>query len=230
MKTIGLIGGMSWESSLLYYEYINKKVKLEQGGFHSAKCILNSVDFAEIANLQANDDWKALDRMMIKSAIELENAGADIILICANTMHLCYDAIVKNTNIPCLHIAKATGGEIAKKSLSKVALLGTKFTMERDFYKNRLTNDFKIEVMVPNQEARDQIHDIIYEELVFGVINPESKDKYKVIIDDLTENGAEGIILGCTEIPLLISTTDVSVPLFNTTKIHAEKAVHWAIE
>lgn len=230
MKTIGLIGGMSWESSLLYYEFINNKVKLQLGGFHSAKCILNSVDFAEIAKLQANDDWESLNKIMVRSAIQLEDAGADIILVCANTMHLCYEAIVQNTNIPCLHIAEATGEEIAKHSISKVALLGTKFTMERDFYKNILSNDFRIDVIVPNQEERNQIHDIIYNELVRGIINPASKVKYKKIIDDLIEVGAEGVILGCTEIPLLISDNDAKVPIFNTTKIHAEKAVQWALK
>ena len=168
--------------------------------------------------------------MMVLSANQLESAGADIILICANTMHLCYDSIVKNTNIPCLHIAKATAEVIVKQSISKVALLGTKFTMERDFYKNILSNDFGINVIIPDLEGRNQIHDIIYKELVCGIINPESKEMYKKIIEGMVEEGAEGIILGCTEIPLLISDDDANIPLINTAKIHSEKAVEWALK
>lgn len=229
MKTIGLIGGISWESSQLYYEFINKKVKEEMGGFHSAKCILNSVDFSEIHELQVIDDWEALNQIMVSSAKQLEKAGADIIVVCANTMHLCYDAIIQNINIPCLHIADVTGKKIVKQSISKVALLGTKFTMERDFFKDILYNNYGVEVIIPNQKERNSIHDIIFKELIFGAINPESKEKYKIIMDTLIQDGAEGIVLGCTEIPLLISDDDVDVPLFNTTKIHAENAVLWAL-
>lgn len=229
MKTIGLIGGMSWESSQLYYELINKKIKDELGGFHSAKSVMVSVDFDEIAKLQSKDDWNALNAMMVKSAKQLENAGADMVLVCANTMHLCSEEIIKNTSIPFLHIAEATGEVIKEKGLKKIALLGTKFTMERDFYKNILTNDFGIEVMIPNQEERNQIHDIIYTELVLGKINPKSKEIFIEVINNLIAQGAEGVILGCTEIPLLVSNDDVSVPTFNTTKIHAEKAVQWAL-
>ena len=230
MKTIGLIGGMSWESSQLYYEIINKKVKNKLGGFHSAKSIMVSVDFDEIAKLQKLDDWKALNQIMVKSAIQLENAGADMVLVCANTMHLCSEEIIRNTSLPFIHIAEATGENINAKSLKKVALLGTKFTMEKDFYRDILTNDYGIEVLVPNNEERTLIHNIIYNELVLGEINSRSKEIYIQIINNLIRRGAEGIILGCTEIPLLISGEDVDVPLFNTTKIHAEKAVQLALK
>ena len=230
MKTIGLIGGMSWESSRLYYELINKKVKTVLGGFHSAKSVLISVDFDEIAKLQSKNDWESLNQMMGKAARQLENAGADMVLVCANTMHLCSEAIIKNSSLPFLHIAEATGEVIKKKSLKKVALLGTKFTMEKDFYKNILTNDFGIEVLIPDIKSRDLVHDIIYKELVLGKIKDTSKEIYLKIINDLISQGAEGIILGCTEIPLLISAEDVTVPIFNTAKIHAEKAVQFALK
>jgi aspartate racemase len=230
MKTIGLIGGMSWESSQLYYELINKKVQFRLGGFHSAKSVMVSVDFYEIAKLQSENDWDTLNRRMVKAAKQLEHAGADMILVCANTMHLCSTEIIKNTSLPFVHIAEATGEKIKEKALKKVALLGTKFTMEEDFYKDILINDFGIEVMIPDIEGRELIHDIIYKELVMGKIKDTSKLIYQKIIDELIDRGAEGIILGCTEIPLLISDEDVSVPIFNTTKIHAEKAVKLALE
>ena len=230
MKVIGLIGGMSWESSQLYYELINKKVQSMLGGFHSAKSIMVSVDFDEIAKLQSKNDWDTLDQLMVKAARQLEHAGADMILVCANTMHLCSEEIIKNTNIPFVHIAEATGEIIKQKSLKKVALLGTKFTMEKDFYKNILTDDFNIEVLIPDEKARGLVHDIIYKELVLGKFIDTSKEIYLKIINDLIARGAQGIILGCTEIPLLISEEDVSVPIFNTTKIHAEKAVELALD
>ena len=229
MKTIGLIGGMSWESSQLYYELINKKVKSILGGFHSAKSVMVSVDFDEIARLQSEDDWDTLNRLMVKAARQLEDAGADMVLVCANTMHLCSEEIINNTNLPFVHIAEATGEIIKERSLKRVALLGTKFTMEKDFYKDILTNDFGIEVLIPDREARDLVHDIIYKELVLGKIKNFSKEIYVKVIDDLMERGAEGVILGCTEIPLIVSQQDVSIPIFNTTKIHAEKAVQLAL-
>ena len=230
MKTIGLIGGMSWESSRLYYELINKKVKTMLGGFHSAKSVLISVDFDEIAKLQSKNDWESLNQMMVNAARQLENAGADMVLVCANTMHLCSEAIIKNSSLPFLHIAEATGEVIREKSLKKVALLGTKFTMEKDFYKDILTNDFGIEVLIPDIKSRDLVHDIIYKELVLGKIIDTSKEIYLKIINDLISQGAEGVILGCTEIPMLISGEDVTVPIFNTAKIHAEKAVQFALK
>jgi len=229
MKTIGLIGGMSWESSLVYYELINKKVKDTLGGFHSCKSILYSVDFAEIEKLQYENNWRKLDELMVNAANKLELAGADCIVLCTNTMHLCSNAIQKNISIPFLHIAEATGNEIVNKNIKKVALLGTKYTMEKDFYKKVLINNFGIEVLIPSNEERQKIHDIIFKELVLGIINNDSREIYKTIIQNLEKRGAEGIILGCTEIPLLISEKNVHIPLFDTTKIHAEKAVNWAI-
>ncbi|AMC10327.1 aspartate racemase [Lutibacter profundi] len=229
MKTIGLIGGMSWESSAVYYEYINKKVRTLKGGFHSCKNIMISVDFAEIEKLQHENNWKTLNKLMVNAAKQLELAGADIVVLCTNTMHLCSSEIIKNISIPFFHIAEATGKEIAQKGIKKVALIGTKFTMEKDFYKGFLTNHFKIEVIIPTVKERQLIHDIIYNELVVGKIKNKSRDIYKTIIYNLEKRGAEGVILGCTEIPLLISNTDVNIPTFNTTKIHAEKAVEWAL-
>ena len=229
MKTIGLIGGMSWESSAVYYDLINKKVREMLGGFHSCKSIMVTVDFAEIEKLQHQDEWEALDKMMVASAKQLELAGADIVVLCTNTMHLCSPAIKKNITIPFLHIAEATGMEIVKKNIKKVALLGTKFTMEKDFYKEFLQTNFGIEVIIPTQEEREQIHRIIYQELVHGQFKNNSRESYKQIIGNLEQRGAEGVILGCTEIPLLISESDVNIPTFDTTTIHAEKAVEWAL-
>ncbi|MBT3385899.1 MAG: aspartate/glutamate racemase family protein [Prolixibacteraceae bacterium] len=230
MKTIGLIGGMSWESSAVYYDLINKKVREKLGGFHSCKNIMVTVDFAEIEKLQHLDDWETLDKMMVTSAKQLEAAGADIVVLCTNTMHLCSPAIIENISIPFLHIAEATGLEIVKKGLKKVALLGTKFTMEKDFYKKYILDNFGVEVIIPADDNREQIHTIIYNELVQGKIKNESRKIYKQIIGKLEQQGAEGIILGCTEIPLLISGKDVNIPIFDTTTIHAEKAVEWALK
>lgn len=228
MKKIGLIGGMSWESTLLYYKLINEKTKELLGGFHSAKCIIESVDFAEIAKCQAKNDWKSLDQMMIDKAKILEAAGAEIILICANTMHLCVGAVETEIAIPILHIAEVTATNIKAKQLDKIALLGTKFTMEKDFFSNIL-EDNGISVLLPNANDRNKIHDIIYTELVDGKINDDSRNEYIRIINDLKKQGAQGVILGCTEIPLLIKKDHVDLPLFNTTQIHAEEAVRLAI-
>ena len=230
MQTIGLIGGMSWESSAVYYDLINKKVCEILGGFHSCKSIMVSVDFAEIEKLQHSDEWKKLDKMMVESAKQLQAAGADIIVLCTNTMHLCAPAIIENISIPFLHIAEATGLEIVKKGLKKVALLGTKFTMEKDFYKKYISDNFGVEVIIPTNEERENIHEIIYRELVHGKIKNESREIYKQIIGNLEKRGAEGVILGCTEIPLLISDSDVNIPTFDTTTIHAEKAVERALK
>ncbi len=230
MKKIGLIGGMSWESSQVYYEIINKKVREVLGGFHSSKCVMESVDFAEIERLQHLGDWSTLNRIMIESARNLENAKAEIIVLCTNTMHLCSEEIINNINIPFLHIAVATGKKIKGKNINKVLLLGTKFTMEKDFYKNILHNDFGIEVIIPNKEDRETVHKIIYEELVHGKIKRESKETYIKIINNSIKNGVEGVILGCTEIPLLIKSEDVNIPVFDTTRIHAESAVKFALE
>ena len=229
MRKIGLIGGMSWESTLLYYELLNKKVKTMLGGLHSANCVIESVDFSEIAELQAMDDWKALDKLMISRARLLENAGAELLMICANTMHLSVPAIEQQTNIPIVHIAEVTAEKIKEAKLDQVALLGTKFTMEKDFFKNILI-DHGLEVIIPEERDRNSIHDIIYKELVRGEIKSASKKIYLEIIADLKDRGAQGIILGCTEIPLLIAPQDTDLPLFNTTKIHAEKTVELALK
>ena len=230
MKTIGLIGGMSWESSVVYYELINKKVRKELGGHHSCDSILLTVDFDEIVKLQHEGNWTKLDEMMAKAAQQLEKAGAELIVLCTNTMHLCTPAIKKAISIPFLHIAEATAMAIESQGLKKVALLGTKFTMEKDFYKDYIAKNFGIEVIIPNSEDRDEVHRIIYNELVQGEIKEESKEIYKNIIEKLEQEGAEGVILGCTEIPLLIKADDVSIPIFDTTTIHAEKAVEWALK
>lgn len=230
MKTIGLIGGMSWESSAVYYELINAKVRDILGRFHSCKSIMVSVNFAEIEKLQHLGEWEKLDKMMVAAAKQLETAGADIIVLCTNTMHLCAPEIIKNISIPFLHIAEATGLEIAKKGFQKVALLGTKFTMEKDFYKQYISDNFGVEVIIPTNKEREKIHQIIYEKLVHGKIENRSREIYKQIIGNLEKEGAEGVILGCTEIPLLISGSDVNIPTFDTTTIHAEKAVEWALK
>lgn len=229
MKTIGLIGGMSWESSAVYYKLINRKVKETLGGFHSCKSIMVTVDFAEIEKLQHQNEWAVLNNMMAKSAKQLELAGADIIILCTNTMHLCCQAIINNISIPFLHIADTTGQVIKKKNLKKVGLLGTKFTMEKDFYKEYIYNKFGIEVIIPSDKERRKVHNIIYQELVKGNIKNDSREIYKQIIRNLEQRGAEGVILGCTEIPSLISDSDVDIPIFDTTSIHAEKAVEWAL-
>lgn len=220
---------MSWESSAVYYNIINRKVREVSGGFHCAKSILLTVDFAEIQRLQHIEDWKTLDEIMVNSAKQLEAAGADIVVLCTNTMHLCTPAILANISIPFLHIAEATGMEIKNRGLKKVALLGTKFTMEKDFYKKYIFEKFGIEVIIPTDEERIHIHRIIYGELVHGKIIDESREIYKQIIVNLEQRGAQGVILGCTEIPLLISGSDVNIPTFDTTTIHAEKAVEWAL-
>ncbi len=230
MKTIGLIGGMSWESSAIYYNCMNKAVRRELGGFHSAKTLMLSVDFAEVEHLQHEGDWKALDQMMAGAALQLEKGGADLVLLCTNTMHLCTPAIEASIEIPFYHIAEAAGQAIAKQGLKKVGLLGTRFTMEKDFYKAKLRKDFGIEVIIPDSEDMDIVHQIIYGELVHGVIEEASREKYKAIIAKLEERGAEGVVLGCTEIPLLISDEDVNIPTFDTTTLHAEGAVAWALK
>lgn len=229
MKTIGLIGGMSWESTLVYYKLINEYIKAKKGGFHSAKCIIDSVDFSEIEALQRANDWEKLNEIMVQSAQKLEQAGANLIVLCTNTMHLCSEQIQASITIPFLHIAKVTGQEVASFNLDKVGLLGTKFTMEQDFYKNILKNQFAIETIIPEIEDRNTIHQIIYNELTQGIFKPSSKKQYVEIINSLINRGAQGIILGCTEIPLLISQKDVNVPVFDTTAIYAKYAVEMAL-
>lgn len=229
MKKIGLIGGMSWESSLVYYKIINERAREVLGGFHSAKCIMESVNFAEIERLQHEGNWESLNSIMVDAARNLENAKAELIILCTNTMHLCYEAIIKNVNIPFLHIAIATGNKIKLNNIKKVLLLGTKFTMEKEFFGEILRNKFDIEVIIPNEVDREIVHKIIYKELVHGKIESSSKRTYQRIINDSIKNGAEGVILGCTEIPLLIKSGDVNIPTFDTTRIHAESAVEIAL-
>ncbi len=230
MKTIGLIGGMSWESSLEYYRIINQTVKEKLGNSHSAKSLMLSVDFEEIKQLMLEDDWDKLRNIMVNAAIQLEKGGADFIVICTNTMHRLVEDIAENTNLPVLHIADATAQKVKEKNIRKVGLLGTKFTMEQDFYKKHLAEKHNLEVIVPNEEDRNTIHDIIFNELCLGQINKSSKREYIRIINDLKGNGVEGVILGCTEIPLLIKQEDVSIPIFDTTRIHAEMAVEYALK
>lgn len=229
MKTIGLIGGMSWESSATYYQIINQTIKEELGGLHSAKSILYSVDFQEIEHYQANGDWDKSAEVLSNAAISLEKAGADFILICTNTMHKVAPQIQSKIQIPILHIADLTAEELLKKSIKKVALLGTKYTMEQTFYKNRLTEK-GIEVIIPTDDDRAAVNQTIYEELCLGIISPSSKKKFLEIIMKLSTQGAEGIILGCTEIGLLVQQQDTKVPLFDTTLIHAKSAALYALK
>ena len=229
MKTLGLIGGMSWESSAEYYKILNRQVKNKLGGFHSCKCILYSVDFNEIEYLQRKGEWGALTEIMIEAAQKLERGGADCIIIGTNTMHLMAEEVQRNINIPLLHIADATAEQILTKKLKKVGLIGTKFTMEQGFYKDRIREKYGIDVIIPGAEGQAFIHSTIYNELVLGIINPESKKEYLKIIRELIHQGAEGIILGCTEIPMLINQDDVEIPVFSTTAIHAEFAVDYIL-
>jgi len=229
MKTIGLIGGMSWESSLEYYRIINEEVKAKLGGLHSAKCILYSVDFEEIERCQAEGDWESSGKLLGDAALSLEKAGAEMILICTNTMHKVIGYIEEKVSLPILHIADSTAKQIQKSKISTVGLLGTKYTMEQDFYKTRIeTNGIK--VLIPSEEDRKVINKVIYEELCLGEIQQSSRDYYKKVIKGLVDDGAEGIILGCTEIGLLVKPEDSKVPLFDTAVIHAIESVNMALE
>lgn len=229
MKTIGLIGGMSWESTVTYYEIINRTIKEELGGLHSGKLVLFSVDFQEIEECQAKGEWDKSAEILIKAAQSLEKAGADFIVICTNTMHKIAPDIQKNINIPILHIAEATADELDKKDIKKVALLGTKYTMEQDFYKNKLI-DRGIEVVIPDDEDRAEVNRVIYEELCLGKILPLSKKRFLEVMDKLVEKGAQGVILGCTEIGLLVQQKDTDISLFDTAAIHAERAALKSID
>jgi aspartate racemase len=229
MKKIGLIGGMSWESSLVYYKIMNEKVRDIFGGFHSCNLVMESVDFALIEKLQHKNDWKSLCKLMVESAKNLERAKAEIIILCTNTMHLCISEILKHTWVPVLHIATATGNRIKTDNINKVLLVGTKFTMESKFYGEILQKNFGIEVITPHPDDRTQVHRIIYEELVHGIVKKESKKIYKEIINKSLTDGAKGVILGCTEIPILFKKEDLTIPIYDTTRIHAEAAVKWAL-
>lgn len=229
MKTIGLIGGMSWESTVTYYTQINQLISKELGGLHSAKLLLASVDFAEIESCQSANEWEKSGELLLAEALKLEMAGADFLVICTNTMHKVYDQINENCHIPIIHIADATIDKLEENKLKKIGLLGTKYTMEQDFYKKRLT-DAQIEVLIPQEADRKAVNDIIFNELVLGDIKQTSKETYLHIIEKMIEEGVEGIILGCTEIGLLIKQSDVAVPVFDTTLIHSQKAVEMALE
>lgn len=229
MKTIGLIGGMSWESSAEYYRIVNEEVQRRLGGLHSAKCILFSVDFEEIEQLQRRGDWAEAGRLLAEAARALEKSGAELIVLCTNTMHIVFDALEKEVEVPVVHIADATTREIQKASLAAIGLLGTKYTMEMDFYKSRLTNK-GLNVLIPDETDRTQLNRIIFEELCLGEIRKPSKEYYRTVIDKLIKEGAEGIILGCTEIGLLIKQEDSSVPIFDTTELHAKTAVEMALD
>jgi aspartate racemase len=230
MKTIGLLGGMSWESTVGYYQQINQGVKQALGGLHSAKIAMVSVDFDPIEKLQHAGDWEGTADILSEAAQNIEAAGADCVLICTNTMHKVSPQIEAAINIPMLHIADATAQALLDEGVKTVGLLGTAFTMEQDFYKGRLTEQFGLKVLIPNQTDRRIVHDVIYQELCLGETKAESASEYLRIIDELATQGADAVILGCTEIGMLVKQTDTDVKLFDTTLIHAQKAVEWALE
>jgi aspartate racemase len=230
MKKIGMIGGMSWESSIEYYRLINLKVREALGGLHSAECIMYSFDFADIEVLQSSGKWEESAELLLETARRLEGAGADFVIICTNTMHKNADFVAEHIHIPLLHIADAAADDVKRQGLKSVGLLGTQFTMEEDFYKGRLAEKHQLKVLVPDRKAREDINRIIYEELCRGVILPESRNFYRNVIENLVERGAGGIILGCTEIGLLVKPEDSPVPVFDTTEIHAAAAVRYALE
>ena len=230
MKTIGLLGGMSWESTQWYYQALNQGIKNKLGGLHSAKIILYSVDFAEIETLQMAGDWLAAGELLADASVGVEKAGADFLLICTNTMHKVAQQIQSKLNIPLLHIADATAEELMAKGVKTVGLLGTAFTMEQDFYKGRLEDKYGLKVITPNKADREIVHSIIYNELCLGEIKESSKQAYLRIIQGLADHGAQGVILGCTEIGTLVKQSDTTVKLFDTTTIHANKAVELALK
>ncbi len=230
MKTIGLIGGMSWESSAVYYDILNKTVKERLGGHHSCDCLMYSVDFDVVEKLQHQGNWEQLTRMMVDAARRLERGGAELLVIATNTMHKMAPEVERSIGIPLIHIVDAVAEKISEAGLTKVALLGTRFTMEQDFYKGRLTEKHGIEVLVPDLPGIERVHRIIYDELVHGRILDASRKEYLGIIEGLVNRGAEGIILGCTEIPLLVRQSDCTVPVFDTTTIHALKAVSVSLD
>ena len=229
MKIIGLIGGMSWESSIEYYRIINQEIRSALGGVHSAKSVMVSLDFGEIEELQMKGNWEEATRILIRSAREVESAGADFLLICTNTMHLMAEEVQAGIDIPLLHIADATARAVKAEGLLSVGLLGTRFTMEKDFYRGRLEKKHQLKVVVPDQAGRDLVHNVIYDELVQGLIKDPSRQGYLEVIEKLVKNGAEGIVLGCTEIGLLVKKEDVPVPVFDTMQIHAQAAVDAAL-
>ena len=229
MKTIGLIGGMSWESSIEYYRIINQEARKRLGGLHSAECMMFSFDFAEIEALQMADDWDTATQRMIEAAQQVEKGGGECIVICTNTMHKMADAVQKAVDIPLIHIADATARVVQADGIETIGLLGTRFTMEQDFYKGRMIDNFSLDVLTPDAAGRDVVHQIIYDELVVGEIKSESRQQYQTVINDLQAHGAEGVILGCTEIGLLIKPEHSPIPVYDTTYLHAVAAVEWAL-
>ena len=229
MKTIGMIAGMTWESSQLYYRLVNQETKRRLGGHHNARSVMATVDFAEVETMQRTGDWNALGRLMADTARQIERAGADFIILCTNTTHKMAESIESAAGIPLLHIADATAGAILKAGEKRVGLLGTKFTMEQMFIRERLERH-GIEVMIPDGPSREVIHGMIYGELAHGIVRPESREQLQRIIGELAGRGAESVVLGCTEIGLLIQAGDSAVPLHDTTVIHATAAVDWALQ
>ena len=229
MRVIGVLGGMSWESTQGYYRALNEGVKAALGGFHSAKIVLVSVDFAEIEALQQQGDWHTAGELLGNAAQSVERAGADCLLMATNTMHNVAPAVEQAVTIPLLHIADATAEQLAADGVTRVGLLGTRFTMEQDFYIGRLEKQFGIDVVVPDDAERDTIHQIIFAELCQGRIEDISRQRYLAIIDSLHAQGAQAVILGCTEIAMLVSQDDTQVPLYDTTALHAQRAVAWAL-
>ncbi|MEE4311841.1 MAG: aspartate/glutamate racemase family protein [candidate division KSB1 bacterium] len=229
MKTIGLIGGMSWESTVSYYKAINEGVKARLGGLHSAKICMVSVDFHEIEIMQHRGDWDATSNILVKAARSVEAGGADFLLICTNTMHKVAPQIEAAVTIPVLHIADATAEKLKTDGISRVGLLGTRFTMEQEFYKDRIKDKFDIDVLIPNDQERDIIHSIIYDELCLGKIESESREQYIGIIEALHAKGAQAVILGCTEIALLVQQEHTEVSLYDTAAIHAAAAVDMSL-
>lgn len=229
MKTIGLIGGMSWESTLEYYRIINEEIRDRRGGDHSGELAIYSFDFNKIVEFQNQEKWDELESMMTEAGKGLKEAGADFLLICANTMHRRAEDVEESVDLPLIHIGDAVAEDIKKKGLSSVGLLGTKYVMEADFYREKL-KEHGLKTIVPKEDERAEIHEIIYKELCRGVVKQSSKNKILKMIDDLNERGAEGIILGCTELPIHITEEDVDIPLFDSTRLHAEAAVERALE
>ncbi|MBR9787045.1 aspartate/glutamate racemase family protein [Vibrio sp. J1-1] len=229
MKTVGMLGGMSWESTASYYKALNEGVKSRLGGLHSAKICLYSVDFDEIEKLQHQGKWSETAQILAEAAKSVERGGADFLMICTNTMHKVVPEIESHISIPILHIADATAESLVQDGVTKVGLLGTRFTMEQDFYKGRISEKFGIEVVVPNVDEQTVVHDIIYQELCLGQINTHSRESYLKIIANLHAQGAQAVILGCTEIALLVKQSDTTVPLYDTTEIHAAHGVEWAL-
>jgi aspartate racemase len=229
MKTIGLVGGMSWESSLHYYRLLNEGVKARLGGLHSARCVLSSLDFADIEPLQRAARWDEAGAILNRAALGLERAGAELVLICANTMHKVAERAMAGVKIPLVHLVDVAGERVRAAGLSRVALLGTRYTMEDDFYRGRLAARHGLEVLVPGPEDRAEVHRVIFEELVLGRVVPSSRSRYAAVVERLVAEGAQGVIAGCTEIPMLLGPGDVSVPYFDTTALHAEAAVELAL-